>query len=143
VRILLDTNVLVSACLSRASPPGQLFDLWRHLAFELVMSDHQLDELVRALSYPRIRARLDAKLAENLLKYLEAVPLIAVAGLPALNASPDADDNLILAAAAAGSADLLATGDKADLLSLGTVQGVEIVTTRQALARLTAQENKP
>ena len=45
----------------------------------------------------------------------------------------DPDDDHVLAAALAGGVDLVATGDKRDLLPLGSYQGIEIVTPRVAL----------
>jgi predicted nucleic acid-binding protein len=47
----------------------------------------------------------------------------------------DADDDAVLACALAARADLIITGDD-DLLSLGQSQGLDIVTVREALARL-------
>ncbi len=50
--------------------------------------------------------------------------------------SPDPDDNLILAAAIAGQANLIVSGDKKHMLSLDTAAGIPIVTARSALERL-------
>ena len=52
---------------------------------------------------------------------------------------PDPDDDHVLAAALAGSADLIASGDKRDLLPLGSYQGIPIVTAREAVERLEAR----
>ena len=51
----------------------------------------------------------------------------------------DPDDDHVIAAAAAGQADLIASGDKRDLLPLGAFQGILIVTAREALERLEAR----
>ena len=53
--------------------------------------------------------------------------------LPDVNISPDPDDNAILATAIAGKADYLVSGDKGDLLGLGEIEGIPIVTARMAL----------
>ena len=50
----------------------------------------------------------------------------------------DPDDDHVLAAALAGGADLIASGDKRDLLPLGSYQGIAIVSARAALDRLEA-----
>ena len=47
----------------------------------------------------------------------------------------DPDDDHVLAAALAGQADLIASGDKRDLLPLGSYAGIAIVTARQAVDR--------
>ena len=48
----------------------------------------------------------------------------------------DADDDHVLAAALAGNADLIASGDKQHVLPLGTYQGIPIVTAREAAERV-------
>ena len=53
-----------------------------------------------------------------------------------MNLSPDPKDNPILAAAIAGKADLIVSGDKKHMLALGTVEGVPVVTAREAMGRL-------
>ena len=50
----------------------------------------------------------------------------------------DPDDDHVIAAAVSGQADLIASGDKRDLLPLGSFQGIEIVTAREAVERLGA-----
>lgn len=52
----------------------------------------------------------------------------------------DPDDDHVLAAALAGAADLIAWGDRRDLLPLGSYAGIPIVTGRQAWERLTQQQ---
>ena len=48
----------------------------------------------------------------------------------------DPDDDHVIAAAIAGTADLIASGDKRDLLALASYQGIEIVTARAAIERI-------
>ena len=55
---------------------------------------------------------------------------------PMVNLSPDPKDNPILAAAIAGNADLIVSGDKKHMLALGEVEGIPIVTARKALEHL-------
>ena len=50
----------------------------------------------------------------------------------------DPDDDHIIAAAVAGQADLIASGDKRDLLPMGSFQGIPIITAREAVVRLRA-----
>ena len=45
----------------------------------------------------------------------------------------------MIAAAVAGQADLIASGDKRDLLPMGSFQGVPIITAREAVERLEAR----
>ncbi len=53
----------------------------------------------------------------------------------------DPDDDHVLAAALTGAADVIDSGDKRDLLPLGSDQGIPIVMTREALVRLEAQRS--
>ena len=69
--------------------------------------------------------------AQDLLNTLEAQGEV-VTDLPNIGASPDPDDNLILATAIAGRADLIVSGDKKHMLSLGRVHGIPIITAAAA-----------
>jgi uncharacterized protein len=51
----------------------------------------------------------------------------------------DPDDDHVIAAAVASQADLTASGDKRDLLPLGSHAGIAIVTAREAVERLEAR----
>jgi hypothetical protein len=135
VRLVLDTNVLVSGLIERHGPPGQLLMLLGRHQFTMVTSEAQLAELRRVLSYQRLRRFIQPEQAEWL---LEGLPLVAeVCGsIPQVNVSPDPDDNMIIATAIAGRADAIVTGDKRDLLSLVSVAGIPIIGCRQALERL-------
>ena len=53
-----------------------------------------------------------------------------------MDLSSDPKDNPILAAAIAGKADLIVSGDKRHMLALGHVEGIPIVTARDPLDRL-------
>ena len=52
----------------------------------------------------------------------------------------DPDDDHVLAAALSGAVDLIVSGDKWDLLALGSYQGIPIVTARQAMERIATSE---
>lgn len=54
----------------------------------------------------------------------------------------DPDDDHVIAAAVTGQADLIASGDKRDLLPLGSFQGIDIVTAHEAVERLQAAGNE-
>ena len=63
VRLVIDTNLLVSALFAGTSLPAHLLVLWREGRFDLLTSADQLDELMRVTRYPKIRARLSPALA--------------------------------------------------------------------------------
>ena len=132
MRIVADTNVLVSALLVGTSLPAHLIVLWRAGRFDLLTASEQLDELMRVTRYPKIRERLSPVLAGRLINELRDLA-ITVANLPTVTACADPDDNYLLAMASAGAADFLITGDKTDLLSMDRYEGTKITTVRDFL----------
>ncbi len=132
MRLVIDTNILISGLLSSTSLPAHLLVLWREGRFDLLTSADQLDELMRVTRYPKIRERLVPALAGRLINEIRdlAIPL---RDLPVVTASPDPSDNYLLAMASAGSADFLVTGDKDDLLVLKLFAGAKIMTVRDFL----------
>ena len=119
MRLVVDTNILISALLSASSSPARLVLLWRAGRFDLLTAAERLDELVRVTRYPKIRERLTPAVAGRLVNDLRVLA-VTLDALPAVDVSPDPDDNYLLAIALAGSADFLVTGDKRDLLRLGS-----------------------
>ena len=132
MRLVVDTNILISALLAGTSLPAQLILLWREGRFDLLTSAAQLDELRRVTRYPKIRERLTSALAGRLINDIRDLAVLLPL-LPVVTASPDPDDNYLLAMAAAGSADFLVTGDKRDLLALRLFEGTKIITVRDFL----------
>lgn len=135
MRMVLDTNVLVSALLSPHGLPDQLLQHWEMASFVLVTSTEQREEISRVLAYPKLQRRIAQDEASILVNKLGVVADVAT-GLPAVASSPDPDDNIILATAIAGKADYVVTGDKKHLLALGSVDGISIITVQQAVELL-------
>ena len=132
MRLVVDTNILISALISNTSLPAHLIVLWREGWFDLLTSTDQLDELRRVSRYPKIRERLPPVLAGRLINELRDIAVV-VNDLPVVTISPDPYDNYLLATAIAGMADFLVTGDKRDLLALGRHEGTKIITVRDFL----------
>jgi hypothetical protein len=140
VRIVLDTNIIVAGLLSAKGPPGQLLSAWLDdEAFVLVTSQAQLAEINRVVTYEHLRPRISPESVADLLDNID-VTAVVLNALPKIERSPDPDDNLILATAIAGNANLIVSGDKAHVLALGQVEGISIITAREALARLDAEQ---
>jgi len=135
VRIVLDTNIIISGLLSETGPPGLLLRLWLEGKFELATSKAQLGELVRVLDYKKIRIRIPSDQAADFLGHIDALAVV-IDALPDVDLLPDPDDNAILATAIKTQADFIVSGDKTDLLSLTEAKGILILTARQAMERL-------
>jgi putative PIN family toxin of toxin-antitoxin system len=117
MRVILDTNVLVSALLVAGSIPARIVDAWLEGRFALVTSDMQLDEVRRVTRYPRVRPYLDPATAGSLVNDLRRFAEVCTA-LPHVDASSDPADNFLLAMAQTVSAEYLVTSDKRGLLAL-------------------------
>jgi putative PIN family toxin of toxin-antitoxin system len=60
MRVILDTNVLLTALISPLGPPEAIYRAWRAARFDLVTSSAQLDELRRVSRYPKLKGILPA-----------------------------------------------------------------------------------
>lgn len=139
MRVVLDTNILISALITSVSPSAQVFALWRSRRFDLLTCAQQLEEFARATRYPQVRARLLPAVAGALLNRVRDRAVV-FENLPKLDIAPDPDDNYLLALAEAGEAQFLVTGDK-PLLGLKRHKSTRIVTPA-ALLELLKEGNK-
>ena len=118
MRVVLDPNVLISALISSHGAPARILERWRSGAFELIVSRSLVDELERALEYPKLRKYF---LSIEAASYIEIITAGAIHELdptpyPLRVRSRDPNDDYLLALASQSSAALV-TGD-ADLLEL-------------------------
>ena len=141
MRIELDANIFISALISGDGYPGQLLAAVKRERITLVTSIYQIDELRDVLGRERLKPYIRPAEAEDLVYHLEAVGMVT-GKLPEMSLSPDPKDDPILATAVAGEADLLVSGDKGDMLALGHVEGIPIVTARDAVGRLRKRERR-
>ena len=128
MRIVLDTNILISAFVSKKGASAEILARCQAGELELLVSDESLLELRRVLTYPRIRKRLQYsdEQIDRFLVFLEQ-STVAVAPHTTLRVVPgDADDDKFVALAIAGEAQYLVTGDD-HLLRIGRHQGVLIL----------------
>ena len=135
MRVVLDSNLIISALITGTGVPARVLEAWRRGRFALVLSQEQLEELRRVTRYERLRPLITASAAGVLLNELRAHAQM-LSDLPHVDRSPDPGDNFLLAMAQAGEADVLVTGDKHDLLILGSFQRTRIITARQFLTQL-------
>ena len=133
LRVLLDTNQLVSSLLSTGGLQGRLIDAWRRRAFALLMTPGQLEEVAEVLNRPKIARKYPISAADRR-AFLELLrsEAILLPDEPAPGVCRDPDDDYLLGCAAAGNVEYLVTGDS-DLLTVGRYQGVSIVDARQFL----------
>jgi uncharacterized protein len=139
IRAVLEANVYVSAAVRPEGPPGQIIDRFlRGAAFDIVMSQAIVQEVLRAFTYPKVRKYIRPGLDPEL--WFEDVVVLAhlVAGERRVEGvSKDSDDDKYIAAAIEGRAGFVVAGDS-DLLDLKEHDGIRIVTPRAFLDLLVA-----
>ena len=134
MRIVVDANLLVSAYIS-AGTPRRLLEAAFEGNFDLCTSEALLSELMEVLARAHLAPRMQrdaAAVADDLRKVAVVVTPTVVPRVVVT----DPDDDQVLAAALAAGADLIASGDRRDLLPLGRYEGIPIVTAREALERI-------
>ena len=125
MRIVLDTNVLVSALLSPHGPPARLLDLILAGKVRLLVDDRILDEYREVLLRPRFG--FDPDDVATLLSFFETAAERVLAGPPPLVLS-DPDDLPFAETAVAGNADALVTGNPRHFPGSRLPRGLRVAT---------------
>jgi uncharacterized protein len=137
MRVILDTNILLSALISPQGTPAILLRIWSKRRFVLISHAFQIDEFREVSRRDRVRLRIEkgntGQLINRIWKFATFVDR-----LPYVQRSPDPRDDFLLALCEAASADWLVTGDKDDLLALKCHGSTQIVTARTMLDFLDA-----
>ena len=116
LRVVLDTNVLVSGLAYPGSIPGRILDAWRQGGMNLVLSRYILDEMARVL--PRLRRiSLTPSEIRNLADSFMFMAEMVEPSTEFDERLREKSDQLVLGTLRAAQADYLVTGDK-DLLAL-------------------------
>jgi len=129
MRVILDTNVLVSAILSPGGNADLALRRWLDGRFVLLTCAEQL-AVKSTLRKPYVARHYEPHDAGRLINLLRTLTL-QIESLPVVRRSSDPEDDFLLALAQAGKADYLVTGDKAGLLALKRHAGTRIVTAMQ------------
>jgi len=142
VRVVVDTNVWVSALLNRAGPPAAVLAALAASSFTLLTSEPLLAELAEVLSRPRIARKYGItpddvdQLVALLRRRAEIVPILGEIRL-----CRDPDDDMVIETALRGRADLLVTRDEdlkgaSEVVSALAAVGIAVVSVRRFLALL-------
>jgi uncharacterized protein len=134
VRVLPDTNVLVSAFIA-GGPPSRVLDEMIDGRIEFVLAAPVLAELERVLSVKLNFEPERVREIKALLTDLAQEVLDPPSGAPE-PVTGDSDDDLILACAARAGIPTLVSGDRKHLLPVGRHRGTRIITPQALLAEL-------
>jgi putative PIN family toxin of toxin-antitoxin system len=141
IRATLDVNVLVSGFPAVTGAPSELLARWSNLEYELVISEHILDELAAVWGRPYWRARYSVDRVRATMRRLRTQAVIVEPDATVRGIANDEEDDLVLATAVAGDVDFLVTGDR-QLQALGRFRHVTILSPRQFLDLLEAEANQ-
>ncbi|QMW23121.1 putative toxin-antitoxin system toxin component, PIN family [Sandaracinobacteroides saxicola] len=135
MRVVLDTNILVSALLTKGGIGDGMIEAWQAERFTLISHDVQIDELREVSRRPWMQRAVKPAVVGRLINCIRR-DAVMPDRLRAVSRSPDPRDDYLLALCEAGGVDWLVTGDKGDLLALGSHGGTRIVTARAFAAVL-------
>jgi len=133
IRVVLDTNTLISALLFSGTA-SRLAPLWQSRRITVLVSKEILQEYLRVLAYPKFQLgdhEIRALVEEELLPFAETIRVrrrLAVV-------RRDPEDDKFLECAVAGRAEYLVTGDR-DLREFGSYRGITILTVGEFLERM-------
>jgi len=135
--VTADANLLTSGAVRRHpdAAPVRFLDGWRAGRFTLILSDHLLTEVERALAKPYFLQRLSEADRREFPRVLWTEAVITPLTVTVTGVATQSADDLVLATAISGGAGFLVTGDH-KLLALKSYQGVIILSVHEFLAML-------
>ena len=128
IKVVLDTNVFVSAVLNPVGNPGRIIELVKQGRLKLIVSPDILAEIESTLSYPRLIKlhKKSSKWIKAFVKELSDKAIITPGTLELDAIKDDPSDNIYLACAVEGLANFIISGDQ-HLTKLKTFQRIRIV----------------
>ncbi len=132
MRVVLDTNVLISAFVFPGGAPEQVYRRALAGGITLVTSRPLLSELGRVLTE---KFGWEPQYAEEVVTQLVRIAVVVDPTEEVADITDDPADNRVLEAAAEGAAEVIVSGDR-HLLTLGTWRGVRVVTPAVAMNEL-------
>ena len=132
MRVILDTNILISALIRRKSVPGRVLQAWVDGRYDLLTHERQLGELRVVTRRPELHGLIRRAQAGRMVNQLRLHAAVIVR-IPRTRRSDDPADDFLLAMCETGLADYLVTGDKAGLLNLKSHGPTAIITARSFL----------
>ena len=141
MRVVIDTNVVVSSLIKRTGNPIQLMELAQAKRFDVIVSDEVLSEYTSVLQRPNmlplhgLESSSVAQVVWDLFSL--AFHVSPTESLRVVNEDPK--DDKFIECAVDGGADFLVSGDR-HLLTLGSFQGIPIVTRAMFIAFLEQEE---
>jgi len=134
LKVVLDTNVLVSALLFKGEL-SKLLSLLKQRKCILLFSEETLNEIIRVLHYPKFaltEKEIDYLLQSEILSYAKIVETVLKFNKEVCR---DREDQKFLELAVSAKADYIISGDK-DLLDLKKINKIRILSPNEFLLLL-------
>lgn len=132
-RVVLDTNVVVSACFWRG-PCWQCLEAWAEGEFTALISPAMLVEYSEV--FERLRLKYPQKPCVDWVSALTDDAELIFPAVKFPNVFQDPDDAIFAEVAVAGEADCLVSGDKAHIQVVGEIRGIPVVSPMRFLEML-------
>ena len=138
IKIVLDTNVLISVLIKSGTPRELIFKLIAKKV-KLILSMEILQELIESVGEPKIKRYIDEEDLSNFIKIIGAISKIIRNKSKFKIITQDPDDDMLLRTAYDGRANYLVSGD-AHLLYLKKFKRIKIVSIKEMLEILRTKD---
>ena len=143
IRVVIDTNILISGLFAKSGSIAELMELWIDGRFELATSQEILDELYRVFHKPSIQKHFKPS-EDEIVEYIDTVKERAII-TPSIYKTDrikrDSSDNKFLACAVEARADLIVSGDK-HLKEVKEFHGIKIVDAKIFVEKIKRGQEK-
>jgi putative PIN family toxin of toxin-antitoxin system len=130
IRVVLDTNVLISSLLFKGEL-ARIVDQWKAGKIVPIVSRETFDEFRTVLEYPKFRltkGEIKSIIEEEVLPFFEIVETVSEVS----RVCKDPDDDKFIACALSAAADFIVSGDK-DLCDVATYRAIKIIRASDLL----------
>lgn len=127
MRVVLDTNIIISAVISPHGTPAKIIKAWQDRKFQLLISIEIFREIACVLERPRLKKYNITDLRrKEILKVLYKYSVMTQGKLN-VKVSEDSNDDKFIVCAMEGNADYIVSGD-IDLLKIKSHKNIDIIT---------------
>jgi len=131
MRVLLDSNLFISALISPHGAPGLIYEAWLDGRFQVVTCQQQIDEIREACRNAKFHNKLQPHQVGAMLNHLYGATVWPVQ-LPRKHEAADPADSYLLDLMDAAQPDYVVTGDKrSGLLQIGKLGRTKILSATE------------
>lgn len=142
MRVVVDTNVLISGLISPSGPPARVVDLWIEGVVQVAVSPPIISEYLGVFLRPKFEGIGSASARQETIERLVGLPntVVVVPETRVVCVGEDPSDDRFLECAKAARADPIVSGDE-HLLALGVFEGTSIVNPRRFMEMMSTRES--